>query len=308
MSAPRTDDEIREVNERYHDVAAVTYDSKWGIDFGPVGLGQIGGKLAKLVGEPIPQLGRIVEIGSGTGYFSLNLLLGGLCESAVCTDISPGMLEVLEGNAERLGLEIETHACEAADLPLADASVDTVIGHAVLHHLPDLDAAFTEFARVLRPGGLVLFAGEPSSLGDRIARIPKGAAGRVAPLWRRLIGARPAPAPHEDGSGCEQDHDLERYVDIHAFEPGSLAQAATGAGFADVKVVGEELLANWFGWTNRVLEGTAAPEDVPWAWRQYAYRGYIALQRVDRGLLEGRLPAAIFYNLMLAARKPAPGR
>jgi hypothetical protein len=71
-----------------------------------------------------------------------------------------------------------------------------------------------------------------------------------------------------------------------------------------VRVRGEELLANWFGWTNRTLEATADPSDVPWAWRQYAYRGYLALQAVDRHLLERRLPAAIFYNLMITARKP----
>ena len=71
-----------------------------------------------------------------------------------------------------------------------------------------------------------------------------------------------------------------------------------------MRVTGEELLANWFGWTNRTLEATAEPGDVPWAWRQYAYRGYLLLQGLDRRLLEARLPAAIFYNLMLTARKP----
>ena len=39
-------------------------------------------------------------------------------------------------------------------------------------------------------------------------------------------------------------------------------------------------------------------------WRQYAFRGYLLLQRVDRRVLEGRLPPAIFYNLLLAARRP----
>jgi hypothetical protein len=34
MEALRTADEIRDVNTRYHDVAAASYDSKWGIDFG----------------------------------------------------------------------------------------------------------------------------------------------------------------------------------------------------------------------------------------------------------------------------------
>ncbi|CAB4866339.1 MAG: methyltransferase domain-containing protein [Actinobacteria bacterium] len=304
MTAPSTADEIRDVNERYHDVAAVTYDSKWGIDFGPVGFSQVTGKLEKVLGSPLPDLGRIVEIGCGTGYFSLNLLLGGACDSVVATDISPGMIVALEANAKRLDLKVETHCCEAGSLPLPDASVDTVIGHAVLHHLPDLEASFAEFFRVLKPGGRLFFGGEPSKLGDRIARVPKGAAGRAAPAWRAIMRAKPAPAAHADGSGSEHDHSLEQCVDVHAFEPKALSEPALAAGFEHVGVVGEELLANWFGWTNRTLEATADPADVPMAWRNYAYRGYLALQKVDRALLEGRLPASIFYNLMIGAEKP----
>jgi len=93
-------------------------------------------------------------------------------------------------------------------------------------------------------------------------------------------------------------------VDVHAFVPDDLQTHATNAGFTQVRVQGEELLANWFGWFNRTLEATADPRDIPRGWIQYAYRGYIALQRVDRALLEPRLPPRIFYNLMLAARKP----
>jgi hypothetical protein len=70
-----------------------------------------------------------------------------------------------------------------------------------------------------------------------------------------------------------------------------------------VRVRGEELLANWFGWANRTLEATAEPGQIPWLWIQYAYRGYLALQAVDRTLLESRLPPAVFYNLMIAARR-----
>jgi hypothetical protein len=75
------------------------------------------------------------------------------------------------------------------------------------------------------------------------------------------------------------------------------------ARLLDVRVSGEELLASWFGWTNRTLEATAQPDDVPWAWRQYAHRGYLMLQELDRRLLEPRLPAALFYNLMITASK-----
>jgi ubiquinone/menaquinone biosynthesis C-methylase UbiE len=305
MPAPSTAtaEEIRSVNARYHDGAAAGYDAKWGIDYGDVGRGQVLGKVRKALGGRLPAFGRSLEVGAGTGYFSLNLLQAGTVREAVCTDISPGMLRTLEANAARLGLSVETAACDAEDLPFADASFDLVFGHAVLHHLPDLRRAFSEFDRVLRPGGTVLFAGEPSRYGDRLANVPKRAAAAVAPLWRAVMGAGPAPNGHADG-GAEY-HELEGLVDVHAFTPDTLASAARAAGFEDVHVRGEELLANWFGWANRALEATADPDEVPRAWKVYAFRGYLALQKVDSALLEPRLPPAIFYNLMIAARKPA---
>ena len=97
---------------------------------------------------------------------------------------------------------------------------------------------------------------------------------------------------------------LEGLVDVHAFVPGELAALAREAGFCDVRVRGEELLANWFGWTNRTLEASATPETVPRLWREYAYRGYLLLQGIDRALLEPMMPAGVFYNLVLCARKP----
>jgi len=93
---------------------------------------------------------------------------------------------------------------------------------------------------------------------------------------------------------------------VHAFTPDQLGALARRAGLDDVRVRGEELLANWFGWTNRVLEASADPDEVPWAWKVYAFRGYLALQEVDRRLLEPRLPPAIFYNLIVSATKPGP--
>jgi hypothetical protein len=72
-----------------------------------------------------------------------------------------------------------------------------------------------------------------------------------------------------------------------------------------VRIRGEELLANLHGWMVRTLEGTADPEQVPDRWRQLAFRSYLALQRLDAALLEPRLPASLFYNLVLSARKPA---
>jgi SAM-dependent methyltransferase len=291
-------EEIRDVNTRYHDVAAGDYDAKWGIDFGELGREQVLAKVARALGGPLPCFERALEIGAGTGYFTLNLLAAGVIEQATCVDISPGMLAALRANAEGLGLAVTTVRADAESLPFADASFDLVLGHAVLHHLPHLARAFAEFARVLSPGGVVLFAGEPSRCGNRVAALPKRAAGTLAPLWRLAVGAGPAAK----GARQEPDARLESVVDVHSFTPAQLQRAAARAGFEGIHISGEELLANWFGWINRTLEASAEPQEVPWLWRQYAYHGYLLLQRLDRALLEPRLPAALFYNLMLRAR------
>jgi ubiquinone/menaquinone biosynthesis C-methylase UbiE len=297
-------DEIKDANVRYHDVAARDYDTKWGIDFGPEALRQVLGKLRKAIGAEPSRVERSLEIGAGTGYFTLNLLRAGLIEDAVATDISQGMLDALDASARRLGLEVETVRAEAERLPFDDESFDLVFGHAVLHHLPNLDAAFSEFRRVLRPGGLIVFCGEPSRYGDRLASYPKRAGVRAAPFWRYVMRAEERRNGHATPEE-HQEHQLEASVDVHAFTPVQLEQLALRSGFQQVRVTGEELTAGWFGWLNRTLESTAEPDDVPWAWRQFAFRGYLALQALDRRLLEPRLPAAIFYNLLISAHKPA---
>jgi SAM-dependent methyltransferase len=76
------------------------------------------------------------------------------------------MLAALGENAKRLGLDVKTAAAEAETLPFPDESFDLVFGHAVLHHIPDLGQAFSEFARVLRPGGwLAVLSRYPSPTG-----------------------------------------------------------------------------------------------------------------------------------------------
>ena len=297
-----TPEEIKDVNTRYHDVAAADYDAKWGIDFGAVGQEQVRGKLIKALGrEPGEPFGDTLEIGAGTGYFSLNLLQLGLVEHATATDISQGMLDALAASARGLGLTLDRVRTEAERLPFPDESFDLVFGHAVLHHIPDIDRALGEFHRVLRPGGTVAFCGEPSRYGDRIASVPKRGGAFVAPLWRRLVGA---PARREDAGAHSNGHRLESEVDVHAFRPGDLRDSLERAGFEAPRIRGEELLANAYGWLVRSLEGSAEPAEVPLRWRQFAFRSYLRLQRLDAQVLEPRLPPQLFYNLVLSARRP----
>jgi hypothetical protein len=123
-------------------------------------------------------------------------------------------------------------------------------------------------------------------------------------VWRRVIRARQAARGISEEVAHGGDAALEGCVDVHAFAPSELAGYARRGGFSDVRVRGEELVANLFGWFNRGLEATAYPDDVPMLWRQYAFRGYLLLQRLDELAFEPVLPAAIFYNLLLTARRP----
>jgi len=290
-SPTATPDHIKDVNTRYHDAAAHEYDSKWAIDFGDNGQEQVRLKLAKALGGRIDEggFGDGLEIGSGTGYFSLNLL-------------QLGVVERLTTTAGALGLEAKTVATDAEELPFDDESFDIVFGHAVLHHIPDLERAFAEFRRVLRPGGAVAFAGEPSRHGDRLAALPKRAGLFVAPAWRRAVGADPRLVHETEQS---HGHALEGEVDVHAFTPADLRRRLAASGFESPHVGGEELLANAWGWGLRTVEASAEPESVSWRWRKFAFRSYLALQKVDTRLLEPRLPPELFYNLLVSARRPA---
>src|SRR5215217_900433 len=145
-SPSATAEHIKDVNTRYHDAAAAEYDAKWGIDHGDLGQAQVRSKLVKALGDTARQpFGDALEIGAGTGYFTLNLAQLGLIERPTATDISAGMLATLDASAKDVGIDVRTVTTEAEDLPFEDESFDLVFGHAVLHHIPDLDRAFGEF-------------------------------------------------------------------------------------------------------------------------------------------------------------------
>jgi ubiquinone/menaquinone biosynthesis C-methylase UbiE len=99
--------------------------------------------------------GRVVEIGSGTG---LNVTLyTGAVDELVLTEPEPAMRRKLERRLQRNGLAAQILDAPAQRLPLADASVDTVVSTLVLCTVDDPESTLREIARVLRPGGQLLF-------------------------------------------------------------------------------------------------------------------------------------------------------
>ena len=177
MAAPPTAHEILDVNRRYHDVAADEYDAKWGISFGEIGHQQVLGKITKLLGPAPGPFARSLEIGAGTGYFSLNLLQTGVVGAATCTDIRPGMLATLERNARAArprgrdrGLRRRRAAVRGRDLrPRARPRRPAPPARPRALRSPSSTAC-------CKPGGTLFFAGEPSRQGDSIAAYPKRAA------------------------------------------------------------------------------------------------------------------------------------
>ena len=201
-SPTATPEHIKDVNTRYHDAAAEEYDAKWGIDFGATGQEQVRLKLAKALGGLD---GRALRrrAGDRLGHRLL------LAQPAAAGDdraadrdrhLARACCAASRRPPRRSGCEVETVATEAEELPFEDESFDLVFGHAVLHHIPDLERAFAEFRRVLRPGGAIAFCGEPSRYGDRLAALPKRAGMLAAPAWRRLVGARPRAVPEAEQS------------------------------------------------------------------------------------------------------------
>lgn len=311
-AAAQKADEIRTLDIKgkqaaYHDWEAQTYEDKFSISYDERCNVYARDRFVKAIPDT-PATGRILEVGAGTGFFAINLWQAGCIDGEIhATDISEGMLAVCKRNGAEHGLEIHTRQGDAEALPYEDDSFDLVIGHAFIHHLPVPGKALQEMFRVLRPGGRIVIAGEPTEMGDRIATTVKR---RTYQAFKAVTAVPGLRRFRRDAVGVGRDDTtamlaaLEHEVDLHTFRPGDVAHMADIAGFSDVRVITEELTANWLGWAVRTIEGSVRPGTFGMRWAMFAYNGYLALSALDERLLEHLVPDSLFYNLILTARKP----
>ncbi|MCA0332016.1 MAG: class I SAM-dependent methyltransferase [Actinobacteria bacterium] len=292
-------------NVLYHDWEAGTYDEKWSISYDERCIDYACDRFAHVAGRDGWPYGKALELGCGTGFFLLNLKQGGVLDEGHVTDLSPGMVEVAVRNAKGLGFDVEGRVADAESLPYDDATFDLVVGHAVLHHIPDVELAMREVMRVLKPGGRFVFAGEPTEKGDwvarRLSRLTWWAASRATHLPPlREKWARPQHELEESSRAAA----LESVVDIHTFDPDRLAALAMRAGAIDVRTVTEELTASWFGWPVRTFEAAVKPGALGWNWAMFAYKGWMRLSWLDENVLSHVVPDELFYNVCITGTKP----
>ena len=101
---------------------------------------------------------RVLEIGPGTGYYTIDLAAWVGPEGAIeIFDLQQEMLDHTIRRARERGLwNVNPTQGNAEELPYEDDSFDAAILVTVLGEIPDQDAALREVARVLRPGGRLI--------------------------------------------------------------------------------------------------------------------------------------------------------
>jgi ubiquinone/menaquinone biosynthesis C-methylase UbiE len=121
-------------------------------------LGRALNDLQRLMSAGVARYPRILDVGCGYGHsfsalaqrFAPDLILG--------LDADPGLSLRAGDAAADCGCNVRLQAANASHIGLAGAQFDMVFCHQTFHHIVEQEAAMAEFFRVLKPGGVLLFA------------------------------------------------------------------------------------------------------------------------------------------------------
>lgn len=123
-----------------------------------------------------PRAAHALDVGCGGGLLTEEAAAMGF--SVVAIDPSARSLEVAHAHASTNGLRIEYRLGRGDDLPFAPATFDAVFCCDVLEHIATWDTVVAEMARVLRPGGVLLYDTINRTLASRIRSI------KIAQDWK----------------------------------------------------------------------------------------------------------------------------
>jgi len=148
--------------------------------------------------------GRTIDVGAGTGI-NIDLYPDGLAE-LVLAEPDEHMLRHLRPKLPVEGGRIELIQAPADRLPFPDDTFDTAVFTLVLCTVPDPAAALREAARVLRPGGQLIFVEHVRSQSPGLARWQD----RLERPWRFF------------GDGCHCNRDTVATIEASPFEVESV--------------------------------------------------------------------------------------
>jgi len=136
--------------------------------------------------------GTVLELGFGSGL-NVPFYDAGAVERVFALEPSEEMWELARDVVEASPISIEVVLAPAEQVPLPDASVDTVLVTYTLCTVPDPARSLAEARRVLAPRGRLVFCEHGEAPDQRVRRWQS----RLTPLWRRLAGGchldRPIP-------------------------------------------------------------------------------------------------------------------
>jgi ubiquinone/menaquinone biosynthesis C-methylase UbiE len=160
----------KHANREYYDAFSADYERERGKN-DPGGYHEL---LDELEAEYVRRFGQardVLEVGCGTGLVLMRIR--DFARRAQGVDLSPGMLE----KAKARGLDVQLGS--ATELPFESNQFDVTCSFKVLAHVPEIEKALSEMARVTRPGGVVLAEFyNPYSLRGLAKRL--GPAGKIA--------------------------------------------------------------------------------------------------------------------------------
>lgn len=153
--------------------------------------------------------GRVVELGAGTGANLAHYPQG--IEELVLVEPDPHMTKRLRERLAASGREARIVEAPAEHLPLEAAGFDTAVVTLVLCTVPDPVAAIAELARVLKPGGRLLFIEHVRAEDPGLARWQD----RLEGPWRFLA------------DGCHCNRDTVAMLAASSFELGEVERDRT---------------------------------------------------------------------------------